>query len=58
MHEPVSYENSWLFLVGGIFLLVLLIFFVPKLIKLLDAWIDGRSRKTEKTDEPIKGREK
>lgn len=58
MHEPISYENSWVTLIGGTLLVVFLIFFVPKLIKLLEAWIDGKSRTTKKTDEKFKGRKK
>ncbi len=49
MHEPVAYENLWFFIIGGIILCGLLFFLSPKLINLLDRWIDGKYQEEKKS---------
>jgi len=54
MHEPVSYDNVWLFLIGGIFLCGLLFFISPKLMSFLDNWIDGKNQKKEESKKDMR----
>ena len=44
MHEPVTYDNIWHFIIGAIILGGFLFFVSPKLINFLDRWVDRKSR--------------
>lgn len=48
MHEPVTYENLWVFMIGGIIFCGLLFFLSPKLMNLFDKWIDGKYKEEKK----------
>jgi len=47
MHEPVSYENLWLFIIISIIFFVALFFITPKLMSFLDKLADRRTKKNE-----------
>lgn len=56
MHEHISYDNLWLFIIGAIILSGLLLFITPKLMNFLDRWVDGKYQKNEKPNDMKKSK--
>lgn len=47
MHEPVDYDSVLYFIIGAIILCGSLFFVSPKLMNILDEWVDQKSRKKQ-----------
>ena len=53
MHEPVNYDNVWIFIIAGIFLVCAMLLFMPRLMNYLDNLVDRKyeARKSEAAKE-------
>jgi len=58
MHEPVTVEHLWFFLIGGLILCVFLFLLLPKLITFLDRWIDDKYQEEKKISDEKKNKSK
>ena len=42
MHEPVNYDNVWIFVIAGIVLVCAIFLFTPRLMNYLDNLVDRK----------------